>query len=758
MHKLSYNKPANDWNEALPLGNGKIGAMVYSGVFTDYIRLNEETIWSGAPDKYDCFHSAGGLKKIRTAVDKRDYAEAKNITEQTMHGLASQAYMSLGSIIIETRIDGKNKAYCDYGRELDLKTAVASSCFKVNGYNFFREYFVSAPDNVMAVRLESEIPVSYNITLSCELEHSTKAEDGCIAVQGRCPSEISMYKRVIKYDDNESVRFSMRLFAVSDGAVCSGGMIQINNSKNVTLYFTIATSFNGYDKMPVSQGKEYIKACKDRMEAAKSVSYEQLKNRHIKEYSEKYSRVSLNLRDDFQTELLFNYGRYLLISCSRPGTQAANLQGIWCCDAIAPWHSNYTLNINTEMNYWHSEVCRLGDCTEPLFSMLKDYSQRGNRFGYRGWSSWHNGDIWRFNCEATNDAVWGYWLMSGAWLCRHIWEHYLYTGDTEFLKEYFPVIKGAADFMCDWVIKDKDGIYTTCPSTSPENNFIFDETVVPVCSGTAMDIEILTDIMGFAEKAANILGKDGSEYAGIKEKLAPLKVGSDGRLLEWNEEFTENEPGHRHVSHLYGIYPSDVIIGDEKLKNAAEKSLLYRLENGGGHTGWSNAWIVCLFARLLHGDIAHKYIKNMLEKSIYPNYLDAHPPFQIDGNFGVCAGIAEMLIQSHEKYDGIRVVSLLPAAAGCWKKGEFKHFLVRGGSDISVSWGNGAAVKVVMGYEEKIIIRHAAGAVPEITGGSGNKASCRCFGEGMLLEGKRGSTFELKYRAERFQSRRAAEK
>ncbi len=745
MSEISFKKPADTWNEALPLGNGKIGAMVYSGVFTDYIKLNEETLWSGMPDGHEYIFPPENIRKIRRAVIERRYTDATKLTEEIMHGYSSQAYLSLGSIIIETRTD--NKRVSGYKRTLDLETAVLSTEFKIGKTQFYRTAFVSAPDNVFAVRLESSEPCAYNITLACELEHSMKSDAKGILVQGRCPTNVSKFTGAIDYSDDESIHFSMRLSAVSDGDVySSGGMICVKETKDVTLYFCVETSFSGYDRLPVSEGREYLERCRDRIKNAASMPYDELINRHLSDYSEFYNRVSLNIPSDENSKLLFDYGRYLMISSSRPGTQPSNLQGIWSCDAIAPWHSNYTLNINTQMNYWPAEVCRLGECALPLFEMLVDFSERGNHFGLKGWSTWHNSDIWRFNCEATKTAMWGFWPMSGAWLCRHIWEHYLHTGDMEFLEKYFSVMKGAVDFLCDWVTYDRDGKFTTIPSTSPENCFIYDGVQTSVCSGSAIDLEIISDTVDFVSKACELLGYDYSEYKSLTENLAELKIGSDGRLLEWNEEFSENEKGHRHVSHLYGIYPADVLINDIELRSAAKKSLIFRLENGGGHTGWSNAWIVCLFARFGDGEAAYRYIENMLKKSIYPNYLDAHPPFQIDGNFGICAAIAEMLLQSHEIYECTRVISLLPAVPECWGKGEFKHFLSRGGADVSVSWGEKTVSEIVIGHETRLIIKCADRKISRITDKSGKEVKISEVNGGTVIEGKTGDAFRLEFK------------
>ncbi len=466
--------------------------------------------------------------------------------------------------------------------------------------------------------------------------------------------------------------------------------------------------------MPVTQGREYVKKSADVLAAAMQFSYEELKERHVTEYQKYYHRVSLKIDgEDFNylptderirrianrigendtvdnglTTMLFDYGRYLTITSSAPGTQPANLQGIWSHFLMAPWHADYHLNINVQMNYWAVETMNLPEFHEPFMRMLEELAEKGNDFGVEGWACWHTTDLWRFNHENGYGVCWSFWVMGGFWCVRHIWEHYLHTRDLDFLRKLFPVMTGAVRFAKQWLVEDEDGYLVTSPSTSPENSFLWNGAVAAACRGSAMDQEILYDLFEKTEKAAVLLGEEGEYYRILKERLKPVSIGEDGRILEWGEDFEEWEPGHRHLSHLYGLYPSDIWT-EEKYEKAAAESLRVRLQHGGGHTGWSNAWIACLYARLRDAEGVQRHIQNMFTKAIYPNLFDAHPPFQIDGNFGICAAICEALLQSHKGE-----IELLPALPKEWKSGEVKGFVTRTGEVISFSWKDGIVQKV----------------------------------------------------------------
>lgn len=710
--KLWYDREANVWDEALPIGNGRIGGMVFSNPIYDKIQLNEDTLWSGYPDFYSEQHSMDEVKEIRELVKDEKYVEATQKTSESMKGYHSQCYISYGNLYMD--IAGSKGKVSDYKRELNLENGVVKTSYCLDDTNIEKEYFVSLQDDVLVLHMKSDKKLKLHIHQSVEPAHSVYVQGNEVVFQGKCPTDASQYTLSVEYDDSkESVQFCSRTRAMSEGNIfCGGNSLWIYDFTEATILFSIKTSFNGYDKFPISQGKEYIEASREVLSRIEGLSYEELKERHAKKYAELFDRVSLeidgedysHLPTDVRIEnagkgvvdnglvtLLWDFARYLTIAASMEGTQPTNLQGIWCYHTIAPWHCNYTMNINTQMNYWPTETINLPECHMPLLKMLKEFSQAGNHFGLRGWSSWHNSDLWRFNYEATKGVLWGYWQMGGFWSVRHIWEHYLHTRDVEFLKEYYPVMEGAAAFLEDWMYENEEGYLVTCPSTSPENQFLYQGEQCAVCQGSAMDMGIIYDLFDKTIKSGQLLGKDTAHYESILAKLAPIKIGADGRILEWGKEFDENEPGHRHISHLYFLFPSD-IYQTQEYKDAAEKSMRYRLANGGGHTGWSNAWIANVWARLGDGEMAMGCIRTMFKKSIYPNMFDAHPPFQIDGNYGICSAICEMLLQSHTGE-----TELLPAIPAEWKSGRVRGLRSRTGESVSFAWKDGKVIEQQIG-------------------------------------------------------------
>ena len=704
MKKLFYTHWAKTWNEALPLGNGHLGAMVYGGPVRDTFALNEDTLWSGSPCLEEPRQSMADIHAIRELVAVGDYVGADKLAAQTMHGLRSQAYMPYGKLFAE--ICATSAKVEDYRRELDLEQGVSVTEYLLGGNLVKKTAFVSLADDVLVLHIQSKKPVTVQFYEAVDLEHSCCGKENMLTVSGRCPTHVYTPDTII-YDDRESVHFFSTLKILSDKpGLCSGGACRVEKTTELTALFSLCTSFNGFDKQPVSQGKEYINACRGRIAAAEALGYPQLLQRHVEKYCQQFDRVSLTLEgedldyiptderiravaagavDNKLTELLFDYARYLTIAASQPGSQPMNLQGIWNDQIMPPWHCNYTININTEMNYWHTERCGLPECHMPLMDMLRDFRSRGNVFGLRGWSAWHNTDLWRFHHVATRMTLYAYWPMGGAWLCRHIWEHYVHTRDQVFLEEYYPIVEEAAAFLEDWMY-EKDGYLTTCPSTSPENQYRFGGEAVAVCEGSAMDMQIIRDLFDKLIRMGKLLGKDTAHYEDILCKLKPVLCGQDGRILEWGQPFEEVEPGHRHISHLYGFYPADVLT----CREAVKKTLQTRLENGGGQHGWSNAWIANIYARLEDGEEVMRYIQNMFARSIYPNLFDAHPPFQIDGNFGICAAICEALIQDHTGE-----VKLLPALPKAWATGEVRNFVTRTGKRISFCWKDGGITDVV---------------------------------------------------------------
>lgn len=701
--KLFYNKEARGWEDALPVGNGRIGAMVFGGSLNDRIQINEETLWSGYPYKEDREHSMEEVYKIRKLVKNGKYKEAHDAVSASMLGVESQAYQAYGNIYIDTAWN-RSTEVSEYCRELDIENAISRTNFLHDGKWISKEYFVSLADDVLVVNIKSEEPHKYHIYQAIYPESRIITESGITKVIGRCPTGVKL-----QYEDKESIHFCSMLTVKSEGgSIISGAnSVQVFDTTDFTLIFSLKTSFNGYDKLPVSEGRDYEKECKECIGKANKFNYEELKKRHIAEYKKYFDRVELRIDgedySDIPTDerirnvaegtvdnglvtLLFDYSRYLAISASGINNQPMNLQGIWNDSMLPPWSSNYTMNINTQMNYWSVETCDLPEFHMPFLRMIKDLSEKGNNFGLRGWSSWHNSDIWRFNYEATKGVKWGYWPMGGFWSARHIWEHYIHTKDIDFLKEYYPVLFRATEFLENWMFEDDEGYLTTCPSTSPENEFLVNGEKCAVCEGSAMDMAIILDIFDKTIKISKILGYDASKLEAILKKLKPVKIGADGRILEWGKEFEENEPWHRHISHLYGFFPADILY-EKKYVDAVEESLRVKIESGGGGTGWSNAWIANVYARLKNGEKVMHHIRHMFKKSIYPNMLDAHPPFQIDGNFGIASAICEALMQSHTGK-----IELLPALPKEWESGAVQGIVTRTGEKIDFEWKNGKVI------------------------------------------------------------------
>lgn len=740
---LCYDQPATDWEkEALPIGNGRIGAMVFGGGGEELITLNEDTLWSGAPYKWDNPEGKEHLPEIRRLIFEEKFAEAAKLCRK-FQGAYSQSYMPLGNLRLKFK--GHDNP-TDYQRSLDISNAVAQVSYKINGHSHRRRMFVSYPDQVLVIEISTNDPAGVTLEISQDslLEHKTSHIGGDFVMSGHAPIHVApsyqhVENPVIQRDPKRGtgMRFQTRLRCQHQSGKLSidDHKLAIEGARSVTILLACDTSFNGFDKLPDAEGiDETLQPVKD-LDAAVTQSNETLFKRHREDYQQLFNRVTIDLggsnrsnlmmperlkaaaegADDPQlAALLFQHGRYLLISSSRPGTQPANLQGMWNDKLRPPWSSNYTVNINTEMNYWLAETANLSELHEPLLTMIGELAQTGRRtaevtYGMKGWAAAHNVDLWRLSCLVGNygegDPVWANWQMAGPWLTQHLWEHYQFTQDEKFLRDQaYPTMKGAAEFLLDYMVKDDKGRLVTIPSTSPENKFIWQGQQESVSMASTSDMVLIWDLFTNLIEASEILDMDGEFRETLiekREKLYPLTVSPRGTLQEWYKDFEEADPHHRHVSHLIALHPGRQIspLTTPELATAARKTLEARGDEG---TGWSLAWKINFWARLHDGDHAHKLIKRLLRPTgikdtiyeggggVYTNLLDAHPPFQIDGNFGATSGICEMLVQSHLKADdGSTLVHFLPALPKAWSTGKVTGLKVRGGATVDIAWQDG---------------------------------------------------------------------